>query len=172
MTSCACNLDLSVVASFADLVVLAGEFHPIPFRTRPLKPPAPMVLRPKPRESRSLPGQQRTRKRNSAFTIRRMTRRLRQHDAESPDTFERLFGTSSHSSTDPKEREFPSLGRFKDGGKFDHTSDATRCRMKIGGQRQGRIRRLSRSTQRSSLGSVFAMRGSSSRPNCIIGRIP
>ena len=41
---------------FADLVVLAEEFHPIPFRTRPLKPPAPMVLRPKPRESRSLPG--------------------------------------------------------------------------------------------------------------------
>ena len=53
---------LSVLAFpfFADLVVLAGEFHPIPFRTRPLKPPAPMVLRLKPRESRSLPGQQRT----------------------------------------------------------------------------------------------------------------
>ena len=45
---------------FADLVVLAEEFHPIPFRTRPLKPPAPMVLRPKPRESRSLPGLRRT----------------------------------------------------------------------------------------------------------------
>src|SRR5437016_12495773 len=45
---------------FAGLVVLAGEFHPIPFRTRPLKPPAPMVLRLKPRESRSLPGRQRT----------------------------------------------------------------------------------------------------------------
>ena len=45
---------------FADLVVLAEEFHPIPFRTRPLKPPAPMVLRPKPRESRSLPGLPRT----------------------------------------------------------------------------------------------------------------
>ena len=43
------------VLSFAGLVVLAEEFHPIPFRTRPLKPPAPMVLRPKPRESRSLP---------------------------------------------------------------------------------------------------------------------
>ena len=47
--------DLRVQASFADLVVLAEEFHPIPFRTRPLKPPAPMVLRLKPRESRSLP---------------------------------------------------------------------------------------------------------------------
>jgi hypothetical protein len=47
-------------ASFAGLVVLAGEFHPIPFRTRPLKPPAPMVLRLKPRESRSLPVQPRT----------------------------------------------------------------------------------------------------------------
>jgi hypothetical protein len=45
---------------FADLVVLAEEFHPIPFRTRPLKPPAPMVLRLKPRESRSLPGLPRT----------------------------------------------------------------------------------------------------------------
>ena len=45
---------------FAGLVVLAGEFHPIPFRTRPLKPPAPMVLRPKPRESRSLPVLPRT----------------------------------------------------------------------------------------------------------------
>ena len=45
---------------FADLVVLAEEFHPIPFRTRPLKPPAPMVLRLKPRESRSLPVLPRT----------------------------------------------------------------------------------------------------------------
>src|SRR5438067_7819616 len=41
---------------FAGLVVIAGEFHPIPFRTRPLKPPAPMVLRLKTRESRSPPG--------------------------------------------------------------------------------------------------------------------
>jgi hypothetical protein len=47
-------------ASLAGLVVLAEEFHPIPFRTRPLKPPAPMVLRPKPRESRSLPVLPRT----------------------------------------------------------------------------------------------------------------
>src|SRR6185312_6870721 len=49
-----------VQTSFVDLVVLAEEFHPIPFRTRPLKPPAPMVLRLKTRESRSLPGLQRT----------------------------------------------------------------------------------------------------------------
>src|SRR5580704_8141839 len=41
---------------FAGLVVIAGEFHPIPFRTRPLKPPAPMVLRVNTRESRSPPG--------------------------------------------------------------------------------------------------------------------
>src|ERR1700704_2813309 len=45
---------------FAGLVVIAGEFHPIPFRTRPLKPPAPMVLRVNTRESRSPPGLQRT----------------------------------------------------------------------------------------------------------------
>ncbi len=41
---------------FADLVVLAGVPHPIPFRTRSLSPPAPMVLCLKARESRSLPG--------------------------------------------------------------------------------------------------------------------
>ena len=46
--------------SFAGLVVLAGEFYPIPFRTRPSKLPAPMVLRLKPRESRSLPVLPRT----------------------------------------------------------------------------------------------------------------
>ena len=45
---------------FAGLVVIAGEFHPIPFRTRPLKPSAPMVLRLKTWESRSLPGLPRT----------------------------------------------------------------------------------------------------------------
>jgi hypothetical protein len=45
---------------FVGLVVLAEEFHPIPFRTRPLKPPAPMVLRVNTRESRSPPGQPRT----------------------------------------------------------------------------------------------------------------
>src|SRR6185503_15842288 len=44
---------------FADLVVIAKESHPIPFRTRPLKPSASMVLRLKPRESRTLPGLQR-----------------------------------------------------------------------------------------------------------------
>ena len=41
---------------FADLVVIAKEFYPIPFRTRPSKPSASMVLRLKPRESRTLPG--------------------------------------------------------------------------------------------------------------------
>src|SRR5258708_17351275 len=45
---------------FDGLVVIAGEFHPIQFRTRPLKPPAPMVLRVNTRESRSPPGLQRT----------------------------------------------------------------------------------------------------------------
>jgi hypothetical protein len=37
-------------------VVIAKEFYPIPFRTRPSKPSASMVLRLKPRESRTLPG--------------------------------------------------------------------------------------------------------------------
>jgi hypothetical protein len=41
---------------FADLVVLAGVPHPIPYRTRSLSPPAPMVLSLKTWESRSLPG--------------------------------------------------------------------------------------------------------------------
>ena len=68
--------------SFVDLVVLAEEFHPIPFRTRPLKPPAPMVLRPKPRESRSLPGLQRT---FAEATIRAFEREPRNHkSSESP----------------------------------------------------------------------------------------
>src|SRR5207237_10620999 len=48
--------DRDIHPCFAGLVVIAGEFHPIPFRTRPLKPPAPMVLRLKTRESRSPPG--------------------------------------------------------------------------------------------------------------------
>src|SRR5580704_14245471 len=48
--------------SFADLVVIAKEFYPIPFRTRPSKPSASMVLRLKPRESRTLPGLPRTEK--------------------------------------------------------------------------------------------------------------
>jgi hypothetical protein len=41
-------------------VVLARGLNPIPFRTRPLNPSAPMVLRLKTRESRSLPGLQST----------------------------------------------------------------------------------------------------------------
>src|SRR5712671_444284 len=53
---------------FAGLVVIAGEFHPIPFRTRPLKPPAPMVLRVNTRESRSSPGLQRTDQQIPPFT--------------------------------------------------------------------------------------------------------
>src|SRR6185369_16141043 len=44
---------------FVDLVVLPGGPHPIPFRTRSLSPPGPMVLRLKARESRSPPGLQR-----------------------------------------------------------------------------------------------------------------
>src|ERR1051325_9610570 len=43
---------------FVDLVVLPGGPHPIPFRTRSLSPPGPMVLRLKARESRSPPGLQ------------------------------------------------------------------------------------------------------------------
>ena len=41
---------------FVDLVVLPGGPHPIPFRTRSLSLPGPMVLRLKARESRSPPG--------------------------------------------------------------------------------------------------------------------
>src|ERR1700761_6203465 len=43
---------------FVDLVALPGVPHPIPFRTRSLSPPGPMVLRLKARESRSPPGPQ------------------------------------------------------------------------------------------------------------------
>ena len=39
-----------------DLVAMPGVPHPIPFRTRSLSPPGPMVLRLKARESRSPPG--------------------------------------------------------------------------------------------------------------------
>ena len=39
-----------------DLVAMPGGPHPIPFRTRSLSPPGPMVLRLKARESRSPPG--------------------------------------------------------------------------------------------------------------------
>ena len=46
--------------SFAGLVVLAESLNPIPFRTRPLNFPAPMVLSPKTWKSRSLPGLQKT----------------------------------------------------------------------------------------------------------------
>ena len=42
--------------SFAGLVVLAESLNPIPFRTRPLNFSAPMILRLKTWESRSLPG--------------------------------------------------------------------------------------------------------------------
>ena len=41
---------------FAGLVAIARSLNPIPFRTRPLNSSAPMVLRLKTRESRSLPG--------------------------------------------------------------------------------------------------------------------
>jgi hypothetical protein len=40
----------------AGLVVIARSLNPIPFRTRPLNFSAPMILRLKTRESRSLPG--------------------------------------------------------------------------------------------------------------------
>ena len=46
--------------SFAGLVVTAESLNPIPFRTRPLNFPAPMVLSLKTWKSRSLPGLQRT----------------------------------------------------------------------------------------------------------------
>jgi hypothetical protein len=48
------------ILCFAGLVALAGGSNPIPFRTRPLNPSAPMVHRLKTRESRSLPGLPRT----------------------------------------------------------------------------------------------------------------
>src|SRR5262249_30970634 len=51
---------LASIPSFAGLVVLAGSLNPIPSRTRPLNFPAPMVVRLKTRESRSLPGLPRT----------------------------------------------------------------------------------------------------------------
>ena len=44
---------------FVDLVAMPEVPHPIPFRTRSLSPPGPMVLRLKARESRSSPGLQR-----------------------------------------------------------------------------------------------------------------
>ncbi len=75
------NWCLTTHPFFAGLVVLAEEFYPIPFRTRPSKPPAPMVLRLKPRESRSLPVLLRTdavrtreRKYKNAFTTKKALR--------------------------------------------------------------------------------------------------
>src|SRR3569832_713054 len=56
---------------FADLEVIAKEFYPIPFRTRPSKPSASMVLRLKPRESRTLPGLPRAEIREPARTIQK-----------------------------------------------------------------------------------------------------
>jgi hypothetical protein len=47
-------------SSFADLVVFARSYHPIPSRTRPLNSSAPMVLSLKAWKSRSLPGLPRT----------------------------------------------------------------------------------------------------------------
>ena len=62
---------VGVFLPFADLVVIAEEFHPIPFRTRPLKPSASMVLRPKPRESRTLPGLPRAEKQNPPSQLKK-----------------------------------------------------------------------------------------------------
>ncbi len=56
------------ISCFAGLVAMARGLNPIPFRTRSLKPSAPMVLRLKTRESRSPPGQPSTR--NNIFTSR------------------------------------------------------------------------------------------------------
>ena len=48
--------NLVLISCFVDLVVLAERLHTIPFRTRTLRAPAPMVLCLKARESRTLPG--------------------------------------------------------------------------------------------------------------------
>ena len=68
--------------SFADLVVIAKEFYPIPFRTRPSKPSASMVLRLKPRESRTLPGLPRAE--INPLCASAHGERTRQHNSESP----------------------------------------------------------------------------------------
>ena len=47
---------LLVKLDFIDLVAMPEGPHPIPFRTRSLSLPGPMVLRLKARESRSSPG--------------------------------------------------------------------------------------------------------------------
>ena len=67
-TKCSSRASASRFSSFADLVVIAKEFYPIPFRTRPSKPSASMVLRLKPRESRTLPGLPRTEKQENPPT--------------------------------------------------------------------------------------------------------
>ncbi len=54
--SAAFRFAASVAAFSSGLVVLARGKHPIPSRTRPLRPAAPMVLWPKPWESRSSPN--------------------------------------------------------------------------------------------------------------------
>ena len=58
---------------FPGLVVIARAKHPIPSRTRPLSAAAPMVLRPKTRESRSPPNLKSPRNRSL-------------HDPPTPDT--------------------------------------------------------------------------------------
>ena len=50
------NVFSSSAVRLVDLVAMSEVPHPIPFRTRSLSPPEPMVLRLKARESRSLPG--------------------------------------------------------------------------------------------------------------------
>lgn len=67
LCACAFSHGLSFLP-FADLVVIAKEFYPIPFRTRPSKPSASMVLRLKPRESRTLPGLPRAEKKQDPPT--------------------------------------------------------------------------------------------------------
>src|ERR1700733_11897575 len=64
---------------FADLVVIAKEFHPIPFRPRPLTLSASMVLRLKPRESRTLPGLPRAEKKRTTRHHNSKKPRMRNH---------------------------------------------------------------------------------------------
>ena len=61
-----------LLLSFAGLVVVARSLNPIPSRTRPLNSSAPMVLRLKTRESRSLPGLQRTRLETHHHDVRQL----------------------------------------------------------------------------------------------------
>ena len=59
MTSARSSQTMSSLHSavrLVDLVAMSEVPHPIPFRTRSLSPPEPMVLRLKARESRSPPG--------------------------------------------------------------------------------------------------------------------